>query len=159
LVDQLAGLFWRLRRVPAIEAAIVKARDEEAYSDAYEEVKSATWDRIRTKANCRLGSLGEEQVKVAMWQGTYDEKLKSFEKEAIQEEMKKGDIDASISRRAEDLYQERRQSELLLLVRDEDGMIEKLSRYHASLMNAANRVMQQLRLIKIMRSSRTLIDF
>ena len=28
LVDRLAGLLWRLRRVPAIEAAIVKSRQQ-----------------------------------------------------------------------------------------------------------------------------------
>src|SRR5215831_15141656 len=38
LVEQLAGLFC-MRRVPAIEAAIVKAREEKAYSDVYSDVK------------------------------------------------------------------------------------------------------------------------
>ena len=28
-IEQLTGIFWRLRRVPAIEVAIVKAREEE----------------------------------------------------------------------------------------------------------------------------------
>jgi hypothetical protein len=110
LVDQLTGLFWRMRRVPAIEAAIVKSREEEAY------------ERF-----CR--QLGPLQFRPGMIE------------------------------QAKERYQEKRQSELLLLIRDDDGMIEKLSRYHFSLMSAANRVIQQLRLIKIMRSSRTLIAF
>ena len=38
LVDRLAGLFWRLRRVPAIEAAIVKSRQQEAYDEVYSQV-------------------------------------------------------------------------------------------------------------------------
>jgi translation initiation factor 2B subunit (eIF-2B alpha/beta/delta family) len=75
------------------------------------------------------------------------------------EETQKADLDTSISKRAEERYQEKRESELILLIRDDDGMIEKLSRYQASLMNAANRVIQQLRLIKIMRGSRSLIAF
>ena len=77
----------------------------------------------------------------------------------IEEAKKKGDLDASISKQADEQYQERRESELLLLIRDDDGMIEKLSRYHSSLMSAANRVIQQLRLIEMMRSSRSLIAF
>jgi hypothetical protein len=85
--------------------------------------------------------------------------LEPFQNQVIEEEKKKGNLDASISKQADEQYQERRESELLLLIRDDDGMIEKLSRYHSSLMSAANRVMQQLRLIKIMRSSRTLIAF
>ena len=77
----------------------------------------------------------------------------------IKEEEKNGDLDSSILKQADAQYQESRESELLLLIRDDDGMIEKLSRYHSSLMSAANRVIQQLRLIKIMRSSRSLIAF
>ena len=53
LVDQLAGSFWRLRRVPAIEAAIVKAREEEAYSRVHSEVENETWDRIEDEASAR----------------------------------------------------------------------------------------------------------
>src|SRR5262245_11066108 len=142
LVDQLAGLFWRMRRVPAIEAAIVKSREEKAYSDVYSEVEKNTWDRIIREAR-----------------GRCNESIGKLPSQVIEEEKKKGDLDASISKQADELYQERRESELLLLIRDDDGMIEKLSRYHASLMNAANRVIQQLRLIKIMRSSSTLIAF
>jgi hypothetical protein len=37
LVEQLATIFWRMRRVPAIEAAIVKSREEEAYERFYQE--------------------------------------------------------------------------------------------------------------------------
>src|SRR6516165_5221379 len=33
LVDRAAGLFWRLRRIPAIEAAIVKSRQQDAYDE------------------------------------------------------------------------------------------------------------------------------
>src|SRR5215510_729773 len=36
LLERLAGLLWRLRRVPAIEAAIVKARQDEIYSQVRE---------------------------------------------------------------------------------------------------------------------------
>ena len=84
--------------------------------------------------------------------GTYAEILEPFRSQAIEEEEKKGDLDASIAKQADERYQEWRESELLLLIRDDDGLIEKLSRYQVSLMNAANRVVQQLRLLKSMKS-------
>jgi len=159
LVDQLAGLFWRMRRVPAIEAAIVKAREEKAYSDVYSEVEKNTWDRINCEARERCYESLGLQVPVAMDIGPYAATLDKFRNQVIKEEEKNGDLDSSILKQADAQYQESRESELLLLIRDDDGMIEKLSRYHFSLMSAANRVIQQLRLIKIMRSSRSLIAF
>ena len=159
LVDQLAGLLWRLRRVPAIEAAIVKAREEEAvFAPCTRKLKAKRGTELTMKhASVATSHSGRVQVQVALNTGTYAETLEPFRSQVIEEEEKKGDLDASISKEADERYQERRESELLLLIRDDDGMIEKLSRYQASLMNAANRVVQQLRLIKIMRSSRTLI--
>jgi hypothetical protein len=38
-----------MRRVPAIEAAIVKSREEKAYSDVYSEVLKNTRDRLTEK--------------------------------------------------------------------------------------------------------------
>jgi len=162
LVDQLAGSLWRLRRVPAIEAAIVKAREEEAYSRVYSEVEDNTISRIENEARGRCyESFGNDsgQIQRARGNGTYNARFAQFRTQILEEEEKKGDLDSSILKQADEQYQESRESELLLLIRDDDGMIEKLSRYHSSLMNAANRVIQQLRLIKIMRSSRTLIAF
>src|SRR5689334_20567763 len=46
LVNQLAGILWRLRRVSAIEAAIVKAREVEAYSDVRSDVENELWEQI-----------------------------------------------------------------------------------------------------------------
>jgi hypothetical protein len=149
-----------MRRAPAIEAAIVKSREEKAYSDVYSDVKKKTWNRIYNEARERFcESIGAFHVQLAMNNGTYDEELEPFASQVIEEEKKKGDLDASISKQADEVYQERRESELLLLIRDDNRLIEKLSRYHASLMNAANRVIQQLRLIKIMGGSRSLIAF
>ena len=88
-----------------------------------------------------------------------DERFEQFRSQVIEEEEKKGDIDALISKQADERYQESRESELLLLIRDDDGLIEKLSRYQASLMNAANRVVQQLRLLKSMKGASKVIAF
>jgi hypothetical protein len=90
LVDQLAGSLWRLRRVPAIEAAIVKTREEKAYSDVYSEVEKNTWDRINCEASERCyESIGALQVQLAMINGKYAERLEPFESQVIQEEKKK----------------------------------------------------------------------
>jgi len=162
LVDQLAGSLWRLRRVPAIEAAIVKAREEKAYSRVYSKVQRNTMSHIENEARRRCYesfSNDGEQIQRAMGNGTYDARFAQFGSQVLEEEDKKRNLDSSILKQADEQYQESRESELLLLIRDDDGMIEKLSRYQASLMNAANRAVQQLRLIKMMRSSRSLIAF
>ena len=91
--------------------------------------------------------------------GTYAEILEPFRSQVIEEEEKKGDIDALISKQADEQYQETRESELLLLIRDDDGLIDKLSRYQASLQNAVNRVIQQLQLLKTMKGANKLIAF
>jgi hypothetical protein len=156
LVEQLAGIFWRLRRVPAIEAAVVEARRAEAYERVRSNVERGTWHRINAAAQERCyESIGPMQVRLAVDNGTYEERVEPFRKQVIEEAEKKGDIDASISNEAN----ERCTSELILLIRDDDGMIEKLSRYQAGLMNAATRIMQQLRLNKIMKGPTKLIAF
>ena len=56
-----------------------------------------------------------------------NETFEPFRSQVIEEEEKKGDIDASIAKEADERYQERRESELLLLlIRDDDGMIEEI---------------------------------
>ena len=160
LVNQLAGILWRLRRVSAIEAAIVKAREVEAYSDVRSDVENELWEQIDNEAGERCyESIGALQVQMAMNTGTYAERLEPFRSQVIEEQEKKGDIDALISKQAEEQYQESRESPLLLLIRDDDGLIEKLSRYQASLLNAANRVVQQLRLLKSMKGASKVIAF
>jgi hypothetical protein len=160
LVDQLAGIFWRLRRVSAIEAAIVKARDAEAYASVHSEVEGDIWRQIEGEARERCEeTIGASQVLREMANGTYAEILEPFRSQVIEEEEKKGDINALISKQADEQYQESRESELLLLIRDDDGLIDKLSRYQASLLNAVNRVTQQLQLLKTMMGANKLIAF
>ena len=161
LVEQLAGIFWRLRRVPAIEAAIVKAREAEAYAHVYSNVEAAASHRIGEEATERCGeSFGSAlQIQRAIYDGTYAARYVQFRDQVLEEEEKAGDREAAMSQEADEQYQESRESELVLLIRDDDGMIEKLSRYQASLLNSATRTMQQLRLQKIMKGSSNLIAF
>jgi hypothetical protein len=51
LLERLAGLLWRLRRVPAIEAAIVNARQEATYSRVREKLAADKRRRLENEAN------------------------------------------------------------------------------------------------------------
>jgi hypothetical protein len=161
LIDRLAGLLWRLRRVPSIEAAIVKARQEEAYSQRYSKVQAHKMRRLENEARRRCQeSFGYDPIKIqtAMGSGLYDAKFAEILKKVLEEESK-GDLDASISVQAEEQHKESHESELILLIRDagHDGLVGKLSRYEASLMNAVvNRTLQQLWLIRGMKDSKAI---
>jgi hypothetical protein len=60
LLERLAGLLWRLRRVPAIEAAIVNARQDEIYSQASENLAADKRRRAEKRpiGNARSSSIG-----------------------------------------------------------------------------------------------------
>jgi hypothetical protein len=162
LVGQLAGLLWRLRRVPAIEATIVKEREETAYASLCSEIEKDTKRQIDDQAHALCyKSFGNDsrQITLALDNGTYYERFPQFRRQVVEEEEKNGDLNSSISKKIDEAYQKSRVSDLLLLIRDDDGTIDKLSRYQASLMSAANRVMQQLRLLKAMKGASKLIAF
>jgi hypothetical protein len=116
LAEQLAGILWRLRRVSAIEAAIVNARQAAAYESVRSHVERETWHRINNEAQERCyESIGATQVQLAVNSDTYAERLEPFRKQVIEEEEKKGGIDASISKEAKEEYQKSGESELVLL--------------------------------------------
>jgi hypothetical protein len=48
LVDRLAGLLWRLRRVPGVEAALVKARQVEAWQNS----EHVEWLKYEARRRC-----------------------------------------------------------------------------------------------------------
>ena len=53
LLERLAGSLWRLRRIPAIEAAIVKARQEEVYSQLSAKLEADKRRELENEANRR----------------------------------------------------------------------------------------------------------
>src|SRR5262245_37328668 len=121
LVEQLAGLFWRIRRVPAIEAAIVKEREEEAYSRLYSKIEDNTKGRIQDEISRRCReSFGNSTLEIdqALINGTYSARFAQFRTQVFEEEDKKGDLESSILKQADEQYQASRKSELLLLIRD-----------------------------------------
>src|SRR5262249_25626780 len=128
----------------------------------YSKIEEDTMRRIADEAHARCcKSYGNDrgQIEAALEDG-YGNRFAPFKRQVVEEEQKKKeDIASSISKNVNEEYQKSRESELLVLIRDDDGMIEKLSRYQASLMNAANRAVQQLRLLKAMKGASNVIAF
>jgi hypothetical protein len=149
LVDRLAGLLWRLRRVPAIEAAIVESRQENAYDRVYSEVESEKFKEIENEARgrCRK-SFGYDPIKIqtAMGSGLWDATFCKIWDQVREEEQSKGDLYTSISDEADERHENSRESELVLLIRAAQNadLIDRLSRYEATLMNAMSKTLQQL---------------
>jgi hypothetical protein len=53
LVDHLSGLLWRRRRVHALEATLVKAREAELRAELEEEQENERWQLINAEARRR----------------------------------------------------------------------------------------------------------
>jgi hypothetical protein len=162
LVDRLAGQLWRLRRVPAIEAAIVKSRQEEAYDEVYSKVEAEKFKEIEDEARGRCKeSFGYDPIKIqtAMGSGLWDAKFAKIWEQVRDEEQSKKDIYACISEEADKRYENSRESELVLLMRAKENgdLIDRLSRYEASLMNAVNKTLQQMWLVRGMKDGSQVI--
>src|SRR5262245_32129954 len=92
LFERLAGLLWRLRRVPAIEAAIVNARQEATYSRVRENLAADKMRRLENEANRRCKeSFNWDPIKIQTAGGTglYNAKFTEIWKKVIDEEESK----------------------------------------------------------------------
>ena len=163
LLERLAGLLWRLRRVPAIEAAIVKARQDEIYSRVSENLAADKRRRLENEANrrCKV-SFNWDPIKIqtAMGTGLYNAKLTEIWKKVIEEEESKGTLDIDLSdEEIDEEYERSRENDLVVLIQAaaDGGLIEKLSRYETILMNAVSRTLEQLRLLQRLRDDTKLI--
>jgi hypothetical protein len=100
LLERLAGLLWRLRRVPAIEAAIVNARQDEIYSQASENLAADKRRRAENEAHrqCKeFFNWDPIKIQTAMGTGLHNAKLTEIWKAEIWknaiEEAEKGTLD------------------------------------------------------------------
>jgi len=136
LVDRLAGLLWRLRRVPGVEAALVKARQVEAWQNS----EDVEWLKYEARRRCNKSFGSDDAALDAMMNGTYDARLRKFLEEVQAEESEQEEADS-------DREQE---TGLLMLIKDvENGdALGKITRYEAGLMNAVTRTRQLLHLTK-----------
>jgi len=156
-------LLWRLRRIPAIEAAIVKARQEEIYSQLSAKLEADKMRQLENEANRRCKeSFNWDPIKIqtAMGSGLYNAKLTEVWKKVIEEEESKGNLDMDLSDEVDEQYERSRENDLVLLIRaaGDGGLIEKLSRYETILMNAVSRTLEQLRLLQRMRDDTKIIS-
>jgi hypothetical protein len=157
LLERLAGLLWRLRRVPAIEAAIVNARQEATYSRVRENLAADKRRRLENEANQRCKEFfnwDPIKIQTAMGTGLYNTKLTEIWTKVIEEEESKGTLDIDLSdAEIDEEYERSRENDLVVLIRaaTDGGLIEKLSRYETILMNAVSRTLEQLRLLEKLR--------
>lgn len=83
LVDHLAGLLWRRRRMHALEAALVKAREAEVRAELEEEQENERWGSIQAEARRRCNEFFEDDHNVilnAQLNGTYGARLTNLSK-------------------------------------------------------------------------------
>jgi hypothetical protein len=161
-VERLAGLLWRLRRVPGVEAALIKARREEAYDILQSERNSEEWseysgrmnEEVRRRCEASLkGSFGNDTdaIHAAYLNGTYAALTENFREEFRTENTE-----------PEELAPPKRElgTGLMLLIQDgQNGdILSKLCRYEANLMNAVNRTVQHLHFLQAKRSAVRVIE-
>ena len=136
LVDRLAGLLWRLRRVPGVEAALVKARQVEAWQNS----GHVEWLKYEARRRCNKSFGSDDAALDAMMDGTYDARLRKFLEEVQAEDSEQEVADSD---------REQETGLLMLIIDVENGdALGKLTRYEAGLMNAVTRTRQLLHLTK-----------
>ena len=146
LIDRLAGLLWRLRRVPGVEAALVKARQVEAWQNS----EDVEWLKYEARRRCNKSFGSDDAALDAIMDGTYDARLRKFLEEVQAEESEQEVADS-------DREQE---TGLLMLIKDvENGdALGKITRYEAGLMNALTRTRQLLHLHQAERNATKVIS-
>jgi hypothetical protein len=157
LVDHLSGLLWRRRRVHALEATLVKAREAELRAELEEEQESERCQLIDAEARRRCDEFFEDDPDVilnAKVNRTYYERLDGFIEE-VEAEQTNATKDGDRGEPCQEV-----ENGLLTLIRDvEKGeVLAKLSRYEASLTNAINRTLQHILLLEAKRNSTKLIS-
>jgi hypothetical protein len=146
LVDRLAGLLWRLRRVPGVEAALVKARQVEAWQNS----EQVEWLKYEARRRCNKSFGSDDAALDAMMDGTYDARLRKFLEEVQAEDSEQEVADSD---------REQETGLLMLIIDVENGdALGKLTRYEAGLMNALTRTRQLLHLHQAERNATKVIS-
>lgn len=162
LVDRLAGLLWRLRRIPILEAALVKACQSEVRDETEARQERDYGERLEREARHRYATKygnGSYDIQKAIIDGSYDARMEALRQEVLAEW--KGD-DSMISGQHDDepSTEPDGATTLLMLVRDlenADGL-GKLNRYETTLMNAFTRTLQQLHVLRNFQGAMKLIS-
>jgi hypothetical protein len=158
LVDHLTGLLWRRRRVPRLEAALVKMRQAEARAEAEDNNESEYLNAVQEEARRRFEASYENDqgaISRAIMNGTYGERIGGLREEVEAEWNEEGNTP-----QGEDLVEPDGETALLMLLSASENVdpLAKLARYDTTLMNAITRTLQHLHLLKAERQATKLIS-
>jgi len=137
LVERLAGLFWRLRRIPIFEAALLTAPSDE--------VPGPEWER---REKLRI----EKMEEISSWY-LPKEKIPDQPQIPTPEKPERGNESDLNQEGAE--HQQRSTDIGLTLIRDSQkhDVLSKLSRYETGLMNAVTRTLNLLHVLQTARKA------
>jgi hypothetical protein len=150
LVDRVAGLLWRLRRIPLLEAALI--RDEVEKVEASEppggravEELFARLDKIRTRMQSAVDDdAGTDDREVAR---ADDDEAASLD----EDEAPHADPEEAVSEKEDPPEARHRRIDRALALLASKNTIGNLSRYEASLMTALSRTVALLHLCQSLR--------
>jgi hypothetical protein len=154
LVGRLAGLLWRLRRVPILEAALVKARQ----GQLEEEQENERVERVRQEAIRRFeASHGNDMdaIYAAVMDKSYGARIGEFRKQV---EAEWAESDSKTSRHQEGAAEPSGEAALLMLIKDFETALAKLNRYDVTLMSSFTRTLQLLHAARKIPNSIKVVD-
>ena len=159
LVDRLAGLLWRLRQIPALETALVKARQAEDRTEMESDQKREYAEEVTEEAHRRIQeeyANDAQAIDSATLDGTYEIRLAEMIDEV---ETEWTEADNSISNRLEGLDLPSGHESLSMLLKDLENVdpLGKLNRYEVALMKAINRTLQLLHIFQAKRDAAKVI--
>ena len=166
LVDRIAGLLWRQRRIPLLEAALIRDEMEKvevSKSEGRGIVEKLKAELIATRARMQLARM---QSAVDHDVGTDDDKPRADDDEAARaahDEPARADPDEAASAQAASPEAQRKRIDRVLALIALRNSFGHLSRYEASLMTGLTRTVALLRLLQTSRiqpgdSERVLIN-
>jgi hypothetical protein len=137
--DRYAATLWRLRRIPAIEAALTEAVCQRAYKEEdaalQKEYRSELWEEARKRCNAEYDD-DEDRIDKARYAGVHQRKHSAIFREMSSERPFQ-------SRRMEPIPAA--QAFLTLIEAAESlDVLGKLNRYEVALMNIASRQRKEL---------------
>ncbi len=149
LIDRMADVFWRLRRVPKLEALLIEARhrDLQRSDPLYKKSPDEMWDHhicMLAGIRCRQ-YFGFHELLKAKEDGRYERELEHFREEVAAEQRARAEEMARSNRHERELN-----TGLMSLFKspDDANIFATLSRYETSLMNMLTRTLAQLCMIQ-----------
>jgi hypothetical protein len=148
LVIQLAVAIWRFRRVGGLEAAFVRACQEETSAEVEASLDEAYYQPLREKADRRCAeSFGNrlDPILRAKLDGRYDSRFEKYFEEAQAEALERGCKPPNRKLTTDELAQAHQAAVVEIFLHDErSDALRKLGRYETSLLNNIFRIFRLL---------------